>query len=209
MEGLVKPRTISMAAIALAGGLLLGNSQIAGVRADDRHDRACSNKTLKGSYGFYRTGTTPTGPLASVGIIFFDGKGNAFASQSISRNGVFTFDVAFPNTYEVAEDCTGKEFLDTGVEFARIVIVDGEKGFTFSARRRVIRSMESERKSPHTNTTTTAELELGSANAVIGHFRSRINDGRPSFHDALVEFQAFSVEMADLVIVDKKKELFL
>jgi hypothetical protein len=125
----MKLRTISVAAIALASGLLLSSSHIRGVHADDRHDRACSNKTLKGSYGFYRTGTTPTGPLASVGIIFFDGKGNAFASQSISRNGVFTFDVEFPNTYEVAEDCTGKEFLDTGVEFARIVIADGGKEF--------------------------------------------------------------------------------
>ena len=31
----------------------------------------------------------------------------------------------FLSTYEVAEDCTGKGFLDTGVEFARVVIVDG------------------------------------------------------------------------------------
>jgi hypothetical protein len=31
----------------------------------------------------------------------------------------------------VVEDCTGKEFLDTGVEFVRLVIVDGGKEFYF------------------------------------------------------------------------------
>jgi hypothetical protein len=124
----MKPRTISIAVIALASGLLFSISQIAGVRADDRHERACSNKTLKGSYGFYRTGNTSVGPLAAVGISFFDGKGNAFASQSLSRNGVFTFDVEFSNTYELAEDCTAK-FIDpaTGNEISRVVIVDNGK----------------------------------------------------------------------------------
>jgi len=128
----MKPRMISVAAVALASGLLLSNSHIVGVRADDRHERACSNKTLKGSYGFYRTGNASMGmnpgPLTAVGILFLDGEGNAFARQSISRNGDFRFDVEFPSTYEVAEDCTGKGF-NNGVEFTRMVIVDGGKEF--------------------------------------------------------------------------------
>jgi hypothetical protein len=85
----MKLRTISIAAIALASGLLLSNSHIAGVRADDRHERACSNKTLKGSYGFYRTGNTTVGmnpgPLAAVGILFFDGEGNWIVTQKIIK----------------------------------------------------------------------------------------------------------------------------
>jgi|RhiMetdeSRZDD1v2_1073273.scaffolds.fasta_scaffold140210_4 hypothetical protein len=132
----MKLRTISIAAIALASGLLLSNSHIAGVRADDRHERACSNKTLKGSYGFYRTGNTTVGmnpgPLAAVGILFFDGEGNWIVTQKIIRNGDITLpDSTFSGTYEVVEDCTGKEFLDTGVEFVRLVIVDGGKEFYF------------------------------------------------------------------------------
>jgi hypothetical protein len=122
----MKLSTISMAVFALASGLLFSILQIAGVRADDRHHRACSEKTLRGSYGFYRTRTNPTGPLVAVGILFFDGQGNAFARQSISRNGVFTFDVEFDSTYEVAEDCTGKGFQN-GLEFVRMVVVDGGK----------------------------------------------------------------------------------
>ena len=123
----MKPRTISIAAVALASGLLFGISQIAGVHADDRHKRGCSNKTLKGSYGSHRTGNGSMGPLAAVGRISFDGNGNSSSVQNISRNGTYTFDVELVGTYEVAEDCTGK-FIDTmGNEVSRIVVVDDGK----------------------------------------------------------------------------------
>lgn len=102
------------------------------VHADDGDDSTtCSNATLNGSYGFYRTGTTGTGPLAAVGMIFFDGNGNETFTQSISRNGVFNFDVTSTGTYEVAQDCTAKGFLVNGIEFVRIVIVDGGKELYF------------------------------------------------------------------------------
>jgi hypothetical protein len=117
---------VGLAAIGRSGWEVV--SRVHAIENDD-DDRACTNASLRGSYGFYRTGSTSTGPLAAVGIIVFDGEGNATATQSISRNGVFTFDVTAPATYEVAEDCTGKEFLPNGVEFARLVVVDGGKGF--------------------------------------------------------------------------------
>jgi len=111
--------------LTLATGLLLSTSTVPRAHAHDQHQKACSNKTLNGSYGSYRTGTTSTGPLASLGILFFDGNGNATGSQNISRNGVFTFDNPISGPYEVAADCTAKFFTDTGVEVARVVIVDG------------------------------------------------------------------------------------
>ena len=116
----------SVAIVGLATGLLLTTSNIPPVHADGRRERACSEKTLKGSYGFYRNGTTSTGPLAALGILVFDGNGSVSGSQSISRNGVFTFDVEIlPGPYEVAADCTAKFLTDTGIEVARVVIVDG------------------------------------------------------------------------------------
>ena len=69
------------------------------------------------------------GPLAAVGILFFDGNGNVSGSQSISRNGVFTFDAAISGLYEVAADCTARFLTDTGDEVARVHIVDGGKEF--------------------------------------------------------------------------------
>src|SRR5262245_56773825 len=125
----MKPRTVSMVAIALASGLLFSNAQIARVHADDRHERACSNKTLKGSYGSYRTGNGSMGPAAGVGRLTFDGNGNSSGLQNISRNGTFVLDNPVLGTYEVAEDCTGR-FIDTmGNEVSRIVIVDDGKEF--------------------------------------------------------------------------------
>jgi hypothetical protein len=125
----MKLKIRSLSTFALATGLLLSTSQIQPVHADDQHERACSNKTLNGSYGNYRTGTTSAGPLAAVGFLFFDGNGNVSGSQSISRNGVFTFDAAISGPYEVAADCTAKFLTDTGDEVARVLIVDGGNEF--------------------------------------------------------------------------------
>jgi hypothetical protein len=127
----MKLRMSSVAVAALASGLLLASSHFQGVHADDRHEKGCINKTLKGTYGFYRTGTTATGPLVAIGLIFHDGMGNGTVTQNISRNGVLTLDSESSFTYEVAPDCTGKGFLDTGVEFVRFVIVDGGREFNF------------------------------------------------------------------------------
>jgi hypothetical protein len=122
----MKPRTLSTTMIGITMGLLLSTSHIPSAHAGSRHERACSNKTLNGSFGFYRNGTTSTGPLAAVGILVFDGNGTVSGGQSISRNGVFTFDIPIPPApYEVAADCTAKFLTDTGVEVARVLVVDG------------------------------------------------------------------------------------
>ena len=78
-------RTVSL--IALAGlmatvlvGLSLFRAHQPGIalkvhaQETDRHE-SCSNATLNGTYGFYRTGTSSVGPLAAVGLITFDGAG--------------------------------------------------------------------------------------------------------------------------------------
>ena len=118
----MKLRTMSAAAIALVSGSLFNNSYIGRVHADEK---ACSTKTLHGSYGFYRSGTTTsTGPLTAVGIVFYDGNGNNTATQTISRNGVFTLDQTTVGQYEVDADCTGRGFQN-GVQISRTVIVDG------------------------------------------------------------------------------------
>ena len=125
----MKLKIRSLLTLALATGLLLNPSHIRRAHADDQHQKACSNKTLNGSFGTYRTGSTSTGPLAALGILFFDGNGNVSGSQNISRNGIFTFDAPISGPYEVAADCTAKFLMDNGVEVARVVIVDGGKEF--------------------------------------------------------------------------------
>ncbi|HTR03444.1 MAG TPA: hypothetical protein VMN82_09645 [Thermoanaerobaculia bacterium] len=93
-------------------------------RADgSHHPKPCSNRTLQGTFGFYRTGTVDegTGGLAAVGWLSFDGNGNGSVLQSISRNGDYSYDVTGDFTYQLDGDCTGKGFID-GDEFVRIVV---------------------------------------------------------------------------------------
>jgi hypothetical protein len=49
---------------------------------------ACSNTTIKGSYGFLLTGTNSTSLAAVVGQITADGSGGLTGSETISNNGV-------------------------------------------------------------------------------------------------------------------------
>ena len=123
--------SIPVAMVGLVSGLLLGSVSIMpNAQASDRHvARSCSNASLNGSYGFYRTGVSAAGPLAAVGIGIFDGHGNMTGSQSISKSGAFAFDVDILGTVQVAQDCTGKGYTPGGVGHFRIVVVDGGNGF--------------------------------------------------------------------------------
>lgn len=90
----------------------------------------CSVASLKGSYGYYRSGQGSFGgPLASVGVFFFDGAGKASAIQNISRDGELDLDSRFTATYTIAPNCSGSAFSDDGTEFARFVVTDDGKGF--------------------------------------------------------------------------------
>ena len=88
----------------------------------------CSVASLKGAYGFYRTGTTAVGPLGAVGIATFDGAGNSTAIQTIRKNGKTTSDlftdpgIAAP--YQIEPNCAGKLLSSDGSIFAEFVVVD-------------------------------------------------------------------------------------
>src|SRR5205809_614348 len=88
----MKPGTsISKLMVGLGSALLLSAMSFAtNVHAEPK---VCSNASLKGSFGFYRAGSTSAGPLAALGILHFDGKGSVSGSQNISRNGAFQFDI--------------------------------------------------------------------------------------------------------------------
>src|SRR5438067_12497570 len=113
--------SIPKSMIGFGSALLLSAMSIAtNVQAEPK---GCSNASLKGSFGFYRTGSTSSGPLAALGILQFDGKGSVSGSQSVSRNGAFQFDIVIsPAPYIVNDDCTGKFVAPDGTtEVARIV----------------------------------------------------------------------------------------
>ena len=135
-------RTVSL--IALAGlmatllvGLPLFEGQQPGIvpkahAQETDGQESCSNATLNGTYGFYRTGTTSVGPLAAVGLVTFDGTGaHSPARQTIRRNGVTVRDLfadpALDGPYEVDPDCAGRFLNFDGSVAGHLVVVDGGK----------------------------------------------------------------------------------
>ena len=99
----------------------------------EKEDSSCSVAILHGTYGFFRTGIVPAGPVVGVGISTRDGNGHGTARLTIRRNGVTTSDLfttpATQGTYEVDPDCAGREFNPDGSVFIHFVVVDGGKEF--------------------------------------------------------------------------------
>lgn len=112
-----------------------GSRIVPSVHAQEQENvenRACSVASLKGAYGFFRTGTTSAGPLAAVGIATFDGTGaHSPGRQTIRKNGVTTSDLftspAADGPYEVDSDCAGRFLNPDGTVFGHFVVVDGGK----------------------------------------------------------------------------------
>ncbi|MGH9391015.1 MAG: hypothetical protein ACRD1Z_15470, partial [Vicinamibacteria bacterium] len=116
-----RTRISRIGSLAIALALLAGLAPALGAE-QERHGRGCSDRTLEGSYGLYRTGTAPYGAVAAQGLMFLDGEGGWQLRLNISRNGELFLDEEYDGTYTVNADCTG--MID---DAARFVIVDGGK----------------------------------------------------------------------------------
>ena len=83
--------------------------------------QACSDRTLKGPFGYTVTGSiiTPLGPLiagpfAAVGRIVFDGEGHVTTVRSFSDNGEVLQDDSGTGTYTLKSDCRGSFSITVG-----------------------------------------------------------------------------------------------
>jgi hypothetical protein len=97
----------------LAASALLVSASNA-MAQDHDNDRACSNASLRGAYGFTLTGNAGTAAVALVGRVTWDGIGNAVGSATENIGGAVSH-ATFTATYKVNSDCTGsKTFTFTG-----------------------------------------------------------------------------------------------
>ena len=115
-------RSFRMGSLAIAFGLLAGLAPALGAQ-EMNGGRDCSEASLEGTYGSYRTGMAVYGAVAAQGIYFFDGEGGWQLRLNISRNGEISVDEEWEGEYTVNADCTGEFGED-----ARFVIVDDGKG---------------------------------------------------------------------------------
>jgi hypothetical protein len=126
-------RTVS----ALLGLAALAAIVIATTMSNDRvrtvHAQSgCSLSTLKGNYGFSDSGFSATGThgtaqfaVAAVGVVTFDGAGNASGSYTASFNGKANADTPFTGIYTVNSDCSGLLTSTDGADNFAFVIVGG------------------------------------------------------------------------------------
>ena len=101
----------------------------------------CSNATLTGSYGFKQDGfgiihnsKAKLGnmiPFATVGVVTFDGAGNAsFTLTQVFNSEGGAFFEAIPGTYTVNSDCTGTIAIeDFGLHFYMVTVGGGAEVF--------------------------------------------------------------------------------
>ena len=101
----------------------------------------CSNATLTGSYGFKQQGfglrnSKPAKlgnmiPFATVGVVTFDGAGNAsFTLTQVFNSEGGGFFEAIPGTYTVNSDCTGTIAIeDFGLHFYMVTVGGGAEVF--------------------------------------------------------------------------------
>lgn len=106
----------------IAFGLLVALSSTA---LGEDHIKPCSNATLKGSYGYYKTGPIVDGggQVAEVGIFFYDGNGGTVGRATRNENGEVTT-AAGSAFYAVYADCTGSLLNDDGGEYAFLVVMN-------------------------------------------------------------------------------------
>lgn len=116
---------LPLAVLALALGLPFAFA--ASAVADDNHVHPCTNMTVKGTYGFYRTGPGPNGPVTAVGWITYDGHGHLTLTQDVVRDGEPSLDETADGTYQVDADCRAHGYNEDGDEISRsIVTQDGD-----------------------------------------------------------------------------------
>ena len=123
------PSAFKLSAIGFTGVLVLlafsNQTVLPKVQAHEASE-GCSVATLNGAYGPVLTGQVlDVGPLVSVGVSKFDGKGHFVADQTINVNGN-VFQEQRTGTYTVNRNCTGiAEPCWAGPH--SFVIVDGGK----------------------------------------------------------------------------------
>jgi hypothetical protein len=83
--------------------------------------QTCSDRSLKGSFGYTVTGTITkssgplvAGPFVAVGRIVFDGKGGVTTVRSLNDNGYPLQNDSGRGTYTMKSDCTGSFTISVG-----------------------------------------------------------------------------------------------
>jgi hypothetical protein len=105
-------------------------------RGEDAVRHGCSNRTLRGGYGFSSSGTVEGfGSVTQVGLVTFDGRGRLTLVDTASINGVI-FERTATGEYQVEANCRGSALVHITAPaileaHIRFVVVDEAEGIHF------------------------------------------------------------------------------
>lgn len=83
-------------------------------------DAVCTNKSLKGYYGFSESGEmkviAEVKSYTSIGFFCANGKGNICGEETLQLGYDETIEAVFEGTYEIYENCRGKAYITASTE---------------------------------------------------------------------------------------------
>ena len=139
--------------MVLGVGLLVQPPRVAARDSQDAPAVQCTVQNVAGTYGFLGSGTVlpnsvgiPEGPVATVGILTFDGQeGWRTTNQSLTGYGAVTTGVSMTGTYTVNPDCTFTLVDAAGNTNAGVFVHDRQHGFFMATVEGVIVTFTMER----------------------------------------------------------------
>lgn len=127
----MKPVLSGVVAVVVAAVVVFSTTSKNGVQMVHAQG-GCSLASLKGNYGFTSAGFSATSthgtaqfPVAAVGVVTFDGAGNATGSFTASFNGKANPESPYTGTYTMNSDCSGLLTSTDGADDFAFVIVSG------------------------------------------------------------------------------------
>jgi hypothetical protein len=122
------PSAFKLSAIGFTGLLvLLTFSKPVIPKVQAHESEGCSVASLSGAYGLVLKGEVfNVGPIVSVGVSNFDGKGKFVTDQTLNVNGN-VFQEQGSGTYTVNRNCTGTADLVGAGPHSFVIIDDGKQ----------------------------------------------------------------------------------
>jgi hypothetical protein len=123
------PSAFKLSAIGFTGIVVLLTFSKHAVPKVQAHEASggCSVATLNGAYGLVLKGEVlQVGPLVSVGVSNFDGKGKFVTDQTLNVNGN-VFQQQGSGTYTVNRNCTGVADLIGAGPHSFVIVDDGKQ----------------------------------------------------------------------------------
>jgi len=100
---------------------ILACASLLSLGVDSRAQAACTNASLKGTFGYTCEGTLGGLLAVEVGIGTYDGAGNVSGKSTLSVSGTAPTAITWTGSYTINADCTGAVTFGDGSHAALVL----------------------------------------------------------------------------------------